>query len=369
MDTTGVLPIVDEIATAPVVVAKGDDTRPLATDLRLVCVAGEDIGRTFRIDERSMTIGRGAVAIALGSTSVSRNHARITATGGDLTITDLGSSNGTLVNAVRIAKPTPLQIGDRVQVGSTILLVSRYDELEERMRRIQRLEAMGTLAGGLAHDFNNALQIIVMNLDVVRDRVGESRELVEMVDEMMAAASSATALARRLLRLGRSEPIAFEPVPLGDVVTRALSPLRRDGRLEIDARVPNLVVRGSPDEIYQLLVNLFVNARDAMPDGGKLIVTAAEQRLDLAAAHAKQLPGDGRYAAIAVTDTGTGMDEATLAHVFDPFFTTKPAGSGTGLGLTMVHGIVRRHGGAITVTSAKGSGTTFTVHLPLSAQP
>ncbi|MGE5182241.1 MAG: ATP-binding protein [Acidobacteriota bacterium] len=355
-DVTGVLPLFQE----------REDTGPLAAEVQLVCVAGADLGRTYRVAGKT-TIGRGSVDVALRSSAVSRNHARIEIRGQVFAITDLGSVNGTYVNGTRIVGTAPLKLGDRIQVGSTILLFTRHDELEERMRRIQQLEAMGTLAGGLAHDFNNALTVIGANLEALRERVVEQPELVEMIDEMNEAATSACSLARRLLRLGRPEAVSFERVPLHDLLERAIPTMRRQGgrKLQIDARVaPELSVHGSREELHQVLVNLFVNARDAMPGGGRFTIDAEPRQLAEPAALSQQLPGSGDYVELVVSDTGSGMDQDTLRRVFEPFFTTKPAGQGTGLGLAMVHGIIRRHGGSIAVESTPGQGTTFRILLP-----
>jgi signal transduction histidine kinase len=355
-DITGVLPLFQE----------REDTGPMAAEVQLVCVAGADLGRTYRVSGTTV-IGRGSVDVTLRSNAVSRSHARIELRGQTFAIVDLGSVNGTFVNGARIVGSAPLKLGDRIQVGSTILLFTRHDELEERMRRVQQLEAMGTLAGGLAHDFNNALTVINATLELLRTRVAEQRDLVEMVDEMTEAATSASSLARRLLRLGRPEAVSFERVVLGDLLERTIPTLRRQGgrSMKIEATVPpDLSVSGSREELHQVLVNLFINARDAMGGGGTLTISAHAVQLDESAALSQQLPGSGDYVELSVCDTGCGMDAETLRRIFEPFFTTKPAGQGTGLGLAMVHGIVRRHGGSIAVESTPGQGTRFRILLP-----
>jgi signal transduction histidine kinase len=348
------------------------DTNPPGLGaLQLVCVAGPDLGRTFPVSGTSVLIGRGVADITLQSNDVSRNHARIARAGDELMIADLGSANGTFVNGTRITGAAPLKIGDRVQLGATQLVFSRHDELEERMRMLQRLEAMGTMAGGLAHDFNNALTVILGNLDHLRGQLGDNKELLEVVDEMKDAASSASELANRLLRLGRSEPGTHGVVRLSGLIDRAISTMRRQPgtKLAVSASVPaELRVAGSYEELHQVLLNLYLNARDAMPDSGVFRVQARALPLDAAHALALHLPGGaGEYVELSVSDTGAGMDKETLARIFEPFFTTKPAGKGTGLGLAMVHGIVRRHGGSIEVESVPRSGTTFHIVLPAAA--
>jgi signal transduction histidine kinase len=346
----------------------GEHTNPSQMGgVQLVCVAGPDLGRTFSVSGTSVVIGRGAVDVALHGNDVSRNHARIDLDHGEFEVTDLGSSNGTCVNGKRITAPSSLELGDRVQIGSSILVFQRHDELEARMRMLQRLEAMGTMAGGLAHDFNNALTVILGNLEHLRGHLPKDAELIAIVDEMKDAASSASELAARLLRLGRSEPQSHSIVRLGGLVDRAVSTMRRQPgpKLAISAQIPSdVAVLGSYEELHQVLINLYLNARDAMPDGGVFRIGARRLVLDAQHAHARQLPGSGDYVELSASDTGSGMDKDVAARIFEPFYTTKPAGKGTGLGLAMVHGIVRRHGGSIDVESIPRSGTTFRIVLP-----
>jgi signal transduction histidine kinase len=313
-------------------------------------------------------IGRGHVEVVLAETDVSRRHARIAFGERGFEIEDLCSSNGTHVNGLRVVTPVPLRIGDRIQIGRTVLVFAHHDELEERVARMQRLESMATLAGGIAHDFNNALAVVMCNFDVLaRALPADARDAHESLEEMRAATGSASSLARRLLRLGRAEPMSFGSVELEPLATQTAQMARRRANREIVIKIDvpsTLRAHGSYDEIHQVLLNLCLNACDAMPNGGRISITGRAVTFDYDAAVAQQLATAGDYVELHVSDTGCGMDDATLARAFEPFFTTKPRDQGTGLGLAMIHTTVRRHGGAVELHSAVGRGTTFRIVLP-----
>lgn len=358
-DVNGVVSPVEEESTA----------RNASVQARLVCVAGADLGRTFKVDTSSLVLGRGIAEVALHAKDVSRKHARLHVMGEGFVLEDLDSANGTYVNGVEVEGKITVRIGDRIQLGSTILVFAHHDELEDRMHQLQRLEAMAALAGGMAHDFNNALAVIIGTLDLMELKLPHGSELRDMVCEMRTAASSATSLARRLLRLGRTEPLAFEPVALAPLIQRTVAMMRRQlgARISIVVDVASdIVVLGSQEELHQVLLNLALNARDAMPNGGTLRLEASDVSFDRSQAAAHHLPSKGEYVHVLVVDTGIGMDERTLGRAFDPFFTTKPPGEGTGLGLAMIHSVVRRHGGAIIAESVPRQGTTFHIWLPRS---
>ncbi|MFZ1878525.1 MAG: PAS domain S-box protein [Gaiellaceae bacterium] len=256
--------------------------------------------------------------------------------------------------------------GEAVGVEAICRDISERKLLEERLRQSQRLEAVGQLAGGVAHDFNNLLTVISGYTEVVRNRHGnaDSAELAQIA----AAADRAAGLTRQLLAFSRRQVLQPKVIDLNEIVS-GLSPMLTrlisehvelvtslDGRLE--------PVLADPGQIEQVLMNLVINARDAMPNGGKLTIETSTTTLDESYCDVHEDARPGPHTVLAVTDTGGGMDADTLKRVFEPFFTTKAPGSGTGLGLATVHGIVKQSGGNIWVYSEPEHGTTFKIYLP-----
>jgi PAS domain S-box-containing protein len=235
-------------------------------------------------------------------------------------------------------------------------------QLEAQLRQAQKMEAIGTLAGGIAHDFNNILTAILSNLDLARLEIDRQHPAQEYLEEIAGASQRAVALVRQILTFGRERESSKRNIRLGDVVTEALSLLRStipagvELAPHIDADTPT--ISADPTQIHQILMNLCTNAWQAL-DGrpGRI-------EIDVAGVPAPQGRAPMRYARLRVTDTGHGMETGTIERIFDPFFTTKPPGEGTGLGLSVVHGIVKDHRGMIRVDSAPGRGTTFDVLLP-----
>lgn len=245
--------------------------------------------------------------------------------------------------------------------------------LEAQLRQSQRLQAVGTLAGGVAHDFNNMLGVILGYGQLLQERLPKDAAMQEAVGEIIQAAKRSAALTRQLLAFSRRQALQPQLLNLNDVVSDMSRMLRRliSANIELithldpDAGVASLDL----SQIEQVIMNLVVNAGDAMPEGGKVIIETRRAELDeyFQTRVADGLPGS--YVMLSVTDTGTGMDQATLAHIFDPFFTTKPEGKGTGLGLATVHGIVRQSGGFLWVYSEVGHGSTFKVYFPRVEAP
>ncbi|MDQ3367407.1 MAG: ATP-binding protein [Myxococcota bacterium] len=362
-----------DVFAVPLEIA-ADDTARIVVQTRLVCVAGADLGRTFRVDADEVVIGRGpAVGVSLSGSDVSRTHARLLRERGACVVEDLDSSNGTSLNGLAIRGRAPLQIGDRLQVGSTILVFTRHDELEERLRRLQKLEAMTTVVRGLGHDFNNVLMVVQAGLEHLDATLPPGDlEVARTLADMQTAVESATALVKRLNGVGRARVAPHDLVSVTPLVEETLGMARRlvGDQITIVPRLrAGLHVRGSRDELQQVLLNLIVNARDAMADGGVLTVGLDRIRLDRASALACHLASEGDFVELSVTDTGHGMDEATLARIFEPFFTTKPSNRGSGLGLATSYGTIRGHGGVILVDSRPNRGTTFRIRIAAVAAP
>lgn len=240
--------------------------------------------------------------------------------------------------------------------------------LEERYRQAQKMDAVGQLAGGVAHDFNNILQAMYGYSSLLLDYLPEHDELHEFAEQIAQGAERAAGLTRQLLAFSRRQVLEMEDLDLSDVVNGLMKMIRRVIGEDIDVQIMEGrclgMVRADRGQMEQVLLNLCVNARDAMPEGGNLIIETENVEMDAEYCSIHSWASPGHYALLSVTDTGCGMDAEIQPHIFEPFFTTKGVGKGTGLGLATVYGIVRQHQGMIQVYSEAGRGTTFKVYLP-----
>jgi PAS domain S-box-containing protein len=239
---------------------------------------------------------------------------------------------------------------------------------EEELRQSQKMEAIGRLAGGIAHDFNNLLSIILSYSAMMMEALSPDDPLRADAEQIAIAGQRARDLTRQLLAFSRRQMLRPEVIDVGEVVRGVEPMLRRvlgeDIELTISLAQPSSLVKADPGQLQQILMNLVVNARDAMPDGGQLWIETADVVLDEAHVRGQVGARPGPHVCLSVSDTGVGLDEETRARIFEPFFTTKPRGKGTGLGLSTVYGIVQQSGGTITCASVVGQGTTFVVTLP-----
>ena len=258
--------------------------------------------------------------------------------------------------------------GQRIFTGFIRDLTSRQ-KMEEELRQSQKMEAIGQLTGGLAHDFNNLLTVITGNLEMLDARLVDVTQR-ELVKEAQDAAQDGAKLTGQLLAFGRRQPLNPKPADVGQLISNFADLLRRTLGEPIELRIlvtgsAHLAVVDAP-QLQNALLNLVINARDAMPHGGNLTIEISHVRLD--ADYAQMYPEirTGRYVLIAVSDTGSGMSEEVRQRAFEPFFTTKPTGAGTGLGLSMVYGFVKQSGGNIQLYSELGRGTSVRIFLPLA---
>jgi PAS domain S-box-containing protein len=263
---------------------------------------------------------------------------------------------------------SPLKSDGDVLVTAAIRNIAARLSTEEQLRQAQKMQAIGNLTGGMAHDVNNMLGIIIGNLDLARPLVADDTEVTELIQEAIDAALSGAELTQQLLAFARQQPLRPERIATNELVTAIVRLLRRalgeSIEIALDLAHDLWPVIADPAQLESSLTNLANNARDAMTAGGKLTIATANRYLDAeyATAHVDVTPGD--YAVIEVTDTGTGMPREIAERIFEPFYTTKEIGKGTGLGLSMVFGFIKQSGGHISVYSEPRVGTTFRLYLP-----
>jgi PAS domain S-box-containing protein len=273
----------------------------------------------------------------------------------EMTITPIQKSNGEISHFIAVKQD-----------------ITKQKQRKEQLHQARKMEAIGQLAGGIAHDFNNLLTVIHGNVQLVlTDESQLNEENRQCLKQVTDATERAADLTRQLLAFGRKQVVQFQPLNLNHVITKFTKMLKRviGEHIALQCRCAEDLpsVNADVGMIEQILLNLIVNARDAMPQGGSIVITTAAVHID--ASHAETHPEaqTGEFVCIAVGDTGTGIYPEYLPRIFEPFFTTKEAGKGTGFGLATVYGIVKQHRGWIEVSSQLGNGTTFKIFLPASA--
>ena len=332
------------------------------------------------------TIGRGdQVTVDLDQPEISRSHARITFNDhGGWTLEDLNSANGTWLDGVPVKGKVPLGFGSRLQLGGSVMMVFTHrDVLEDQVFQMQKLEVLGRLAGEVAHDLRNLLTVYRFNIDCLREAIedgvlmpapgADMGEIETSFHELDNVTSRATDLTGRLLGFARSEGAERQDLDVGELILEVASMARAAMPETIEVkpivRQRPLLVSASSSRLHQALMNLCVNARDAMLDGGELKITASRLRSQPAGIIEAPVSGNGEFVVVSISDTGVGMDEDTQGKIFEPFYTTKERGEGTGLGLATVYAVVKDHGGQIKVNSAPGRGTIFTLAFPMASAP
>lgn len=263
----------------------------------------------------------------------------------------------------------PLRTGDGLNYVSIQRDITQEKKFYEQLLRAQKMEAIGTLAGGIAHDFNNLLAAILGYSELLLDQIKEGSELYKPLQVIHNAAVRGAELANKILTVTRKEKMEAKVINMNEIIKNSLELLRRSIPLNIEI-ITNLkedlpMIKADPSQMQQVIMNLTVNARDAMPEGGRIIIETDTVGRENGAANGLPLDKTG-FLKLSVSDTGTGIDAETQRRIFDPFFTTKDTGKGTGLGLYIVHSIITNHGGYINLYSEPGKGTRFNIYLPVT---
>ena len=280
--------------------------------------------------------------------------------------TAVKARDGRHVPIIKSARRIP--VGNREIIVENFQDITDHKQLEEQLRHAQKMEAIGQLAGGVAHDFNNMLTAIIGYGNLLQIKTANTPSLGKYVNQIIYSAEQAANLTSNLLAFSRKQPVKLQPVLLNDIIGKSRELLSRLVREDIKLRVNtggNCVVQADSVQIEQIMMNLVTNARDAMPEGGRLTITTERVTLDQEFIRTQGYGQPGAYALISVSDTGLGMDGKLRERIFEPFFTTKKTGKGTGLGLAIVYGIIKQHNGYIDVHSKPGKGTTFRIYLPI----
>ncbi len=278
------------------------------------------------------------------------------------------NKDGRRLDVAISVSPLPNAAGEIIGASVIARDSTAQKRAEKQLRQAQKMEAIGRLAGGVAHDFNNILGIINACTEFLRDRIDPASEPSIYIENIRKAIDRGTSLTRQMLAFSRTAAVQMRILDLNErlrEICKLLRPLLGDDIEVLTVFKPtSAVIEADPGQLDQVVINLAVNARDAMPRGGKFILETSAVKFDEDFAEQHQSMTAGKYIVLAASDTGSGMDQATLARIFEPFFTTKEVGKGTGLGLATVYGIVKQSGGYIFVYTEPGHGTTFKIYLP-----
>ncbi|MBW2734522.1 MAG: response regulator [Deltaproteobacteria bacterium] len=344
-------------------------------EAQLIVLNGRAAGQRFPLVQPTTTIGRNIDSdIRLMDSATSRQHARIECHGPTkLDLIDLGSRNGTIVDGKPITQHQLVE-GDKVIVGENLFIFTHANPIEERLLQLQKMEAIGRLVAGLSHEFNNLLAGALTNVHMLLDEENSTlnEEQRECLQGSVIALERGTLLTRQMLDFSLPTTLRLESVDVSllvaDVIAFGKTSMGPEYLFEA-THEPSLYLRGDRRQLYQCLVNLLLNARDALPGGGRIELSVARRS-------AKALPDEVTPASLAeefiifeIRDEGVGMEEQVKLRVFEPFFTTKPLGMGTGLGLSVVHSIIRSHGGSITIDTKQEVGTTMKIMLRATESP
>ena len=273
---------------------------------------------------------------------------------------------------VRLIESQGSLVRDEAGKPEKIVVVSRdvteRKKLEDELRQSQKMESLGTLAAGIAHDFNNILGIIMGHFSLLKKKIGDHPDVLQNSEAILTAVDRGAALVRQIMTYARNTEASFEPLIIDDVILELMAMFKgtiaKTITFDIELEKPATLILGDRTQLHQALLNLCVNARDAMPSGGRITISTQQVSAD-AIAGGDTVRNQKQYLCVRVSDTGSGIDEITRSRIFEPFFTTKGRDKGTGLGLSVVYGIVKAHGGFIDVQSQIGIGTTFLLYLPV----
>jgi len=332
-------------------------------------IVNEAVGRFFRRPVEEI-VGKTAFDLLDSETAreLTKNDRAILETGMSEPVDFQMSWDGTTYQYLVTRAPYRDHTGKIIGLIGITRDITQYRKIEERLRQSQKMEAIGTLAGGVAHDFNNILMVISGYSSVLAEALHSTPKLHGHVEQIRRAGERAASLTRQLLAFSRKQTIQPAPLNLNNVVTGMEKLLHRiiGEHIAISTHLaPDLgTVTADAGQMEQVILNLAVNSRDAMPEGGKLSIETRNLTVLHARLHGQVEMKPGEYVELAVNDSGVGIEPSVQSHIFEPFFTTKPAGKGTGLGLSTVYGIVQQAGGSVTFETAAGAGTSFRVFLP-----